>query len=337
MARTVAFTLAAMLALAGAAAAQEWPTRPVTMVVPFAAGGPVDTSARIVAARLTELLGQPVIIENVAGAGSMTGANRVAKAPPDGSVFLYGNSSTHTFSQLLYKAPLYDAVSDFAPVAAFVENSKVLIARKDFPADTLADFTAYVRAHQARLQYGSAGAGSAAHVTCVLLNSAIGVEVTHIPYRGLAPTLQDLIGGRIDYICEIISTALPQIRAKAVKALAILSPQPQPGAARPSHRRRAGAARLRRRRLECILLSQRHAGPDHPPTRAGDEQGGRYPCGARAPGRPRADHRRPGTAQSGLRGATGSERAQEMGAGDQGEWGGAGLSRRGLCAAPVPA
>jgi len=217
MARTVALAFAAALALAGAAGAQDWPTRPVTMVVPFAAGGPVDTSARIMAARLAELLGQPVIIENVAGAGSMTGANRVAKAPPDGSVFLYGNSSTHTFSQLLYKTPLYDAVGDFAPVAAFVENSKVLIARKDFPADTLADFIAHVRAHQARLQYGSAGAGSAAHVTCVLLNSAIGVEVTHIPYRGLAPALQDLIGGRIDYICEIISTALPQIRTKAVR------------------------------------------------------------------------------------------------------------------------
>src|SRR5262245_60792296 len=142
MARAVAFAFATVLVLtlAGAAAAQEWPTRPVTMVVPFAAGGPVDTSASIMAARLAELLGQPVIIENVAGAGSMTGANRVAKAPPDGSVFLYGNSSTHTFSQLLYKAPLYDAVGDFAPVAAFVENSKVLIARKDFPADTLADF-----------------------------------------------------------------------------------------------------------------------------------------------------------------------------------------------------
>jgi tripartite-type tricarboxylate transporter receptor subunit TctC len=225
--------LASILALAAPAGAQEWPTRPLTMVVPFAAGGPVDTSARIMAARLQELLGQPVIIENIAGAGSMTGASRVAQQGvnarlrglwPDGSLFLYGNSSTHTFSQLLYKKPLYDAVGDFAPVAAFVENSKVLIARKDFPADTLRDFTAYVRTNQAKLQYGSAGAGSAAHVTCVLLNSAIGVEVTHVPYRGLAPALQDLIGGRIDYICEIISTALPQIKAGTVKPLALLSP-----------------------------------------------------------------------------------------------------------------
>jgi putative tricarboxylic transport membrane protein len=224
MIKALALALAGLLALAPPAGAQEWPTRPLTMVVPFAAGGPVDTSARIMAARLQELLGQPVIIENIAGAGSMTGASRVAKAPPDGSLFLYGNSSTHTFSQLLYKKPLYDAVGDFAPVAAFVENSKVLIARKDFPADALRDFTAYVRTNQAKLQYGSAGAGSAAHVTCVLLNSAIGVEVTHVPYRGLAPALQDLIGGRIDYICEIISTALPQIKAGTVKPLALLSP-----------------------------------------------------------------------------------------------------------------
>jgi len=223
MIKVLAPALAGLLALATPAGAQEWPTRPLTMVVPFAAGGPVDTSARIMAARLQELLGQPVIIENIAGAGSMTGANRVAKAPADGSLFLYGNSSTHTFSQLLYKKPLYDAVADFAPVAAFVENSKVLIARKDFPADTLRDFIGYVRANQGKLQYGSAGAGSAAHVTCVLLNSALGVDVTHIPYRGLAPALQDLIGGRIDYICEIISTALPQIKAGTVKPLAILS------------------------------------------------------------------------------------------------------------------
>ena len=224
MRKLAAAALALALLLPTAARVQDWPSRPVTMVVPFAAGGPVDTSARIMAARLSELIGQQVIVENVAGAGSMTGANRVAKAAPDGSIFLYGNSSTHTFSQLLYKKPLYNAVTDFAPVAAFVENSKVLLARKDFPADTLGTFIAYVRGNEAKLQYGSAGAGSAAHVTCVLLNSAIGVEVTHIPYRGLAPAMQDLIGGRIDYICDIISTALPQIRAGTVKPLALLSP-----------------------------------------------------------------------------------------------------------------
>ena len=129
--------------------AQEWPTRPVTLVVPFAAGGPVDTAARIMAARLSENLGQQVIVENVSGAGSMMGGNRVAKAAPDGYTFLHGNRSTHIYSQILSKKPMYDAVTEFAPVAAFVENSAVLLVRKDFPAATLGEFSAQLRANGA--------------------------------------------------------------------------------------------------------------------------------------------------------------------------------------------
>ena len=129
--------------------AQEWPTRPVTLVVPFAAGGPVDTAARIMAARLSENLGQQVIVENVSGAGSMMGGNRVAKAAPDGYTFLHGNRSTHIYSQILSKKPMYDAVAEFAPVAAFVENSAVLLVRKDFPAATLGEFSAQLRANGA--------------------------------------------------------------------------------------------------------------------------------------------------------------------------------------------
>jgi len=213
------------LACAGPASAQDWPNRPITMVVPFPAGGPIDVVGRIFAPPLTELLGQQVIIENIGGAGGMTGSARVAKAAPDGYTFLYGNAGTHTFSQLLYKKPLYNAASDFAPVAVMVENSKVLVARKDLPVDTLKDFIPYAKANQAKIQFGSAGAGSATHMACVLLNTAIGIEVTHIPYRGTALAMQDLMGGRIDYICDVISTALPHIRNKSAKALALLSPQ----------------------------------------------------------------------------------------------------------------
>jgi tripartite-type tricarboxylate transporter receptor subunit TctC len=205
------------------APAQDWPTRPVTLVVPFAAGGPVDTAARIMAARLTENLGQQVIVENVSGAGSMMGGNRVAKAAPDGYTFLHGNRSTHIYSQILNKKPMYDALTEFAPVAAFVENSAVLLVRKDFPAATLGEFAASLRANAGKLQFASAGAGSASHVVCVLLNNAIGVDITHIPYRGTAPALQDLIGGRVDYLCDIISTAIPPIQSGLVKPLAILS------------------------------------------------------------------------------------------------------------------
>ncbi len=177
---------------------------------------------------MSELLGQQIIIENVGGAGGMTGSARVAKAAPDGYQFLLGNSGTHTYSQLLYKKPLYNAVTDFEPVAVFVENSKVLVARKDFPADTLPAFIAHAKANQTKMQYGSAGAGSATHMTCVLLNAAIGVKITHVPYRGTGPAMQDLMGGRIDYICDVISTSLPLVRSHSIKAIAMLSPQRSP-------------------------------------------------------------------------------------------------------------
>jgi len=217
------FASAALMVLGGFAKAQDWPTRPVTMVVPFAAGGPVDTFGRVVAPRLSEILRQQVIIENIGGAGGMNGSARVAKAAPDGYQFLLGNSATHGFNQILYKKPLYDAVTDFAPVAVVYGTSKVLVTRKDFPANTLAEFIAYAKANQSRLQYGSAGAGSATHITCVLFNAVIGVDVTHVPYRGAGPALQDLMGGRLDYMCDIISTALAQIEGGTIKPIAMLT------------------------------------------------------------------------------------------------------------------
>jgi tripartite-type tricarboxylate transporter receptor subunit TctC len=202
---------------------QDWPNRPLTMVLPFPAGGPIDVAARIMAPPMAERLGQQIVIENVSGAGGMTGSLRVAKAPPDGYQILYGNSGTHTFSQLIYKRPLYNAVTDFTPVSIFIENSKVLMMRNDFPAQSLPEFIAYAKANQSSMQFGSAGAGSATHMTCVLLNVALGITVTHVPYRGTGPAMQDLMGGRIDYVCDVISTALPHIRTKSAKPIALLS------------------------------------------------------------------------------------------------------------------
>jgi tripartite-type tricarboxylate transporter receptor subunit TctC len=221
----VAAALGLILAAAAPARAQDWPTRPVTMVVPFPAGGPVDLVARLLSQRLTESLGQPVIVENIGGAGGMSGAARVAKSPPDGSMFVFGTQGSHTFSQMLYKKPLYDAVTDFAPVAVVVENSKLLLTRKDLPVSTLAEFISYAKANQAKLQFGSAGTGSATHVACVLLNNTIGVDITHVPYRGTAPAMQDIVAGRIDYICEIVSTAQPFVLGNLVKPIALLAPQ----------------------------------------------------------------------------------------------------------------
>jgi tripartite-type tricarboxylate transporter receptor subunit TctC len=227
MVRAILVAAFAIIATAAQAqtSSQSWPARPVTLVVPFPAGGPVDLAARIFAQHLSERLGQQFIIENIGGAGGWTGAARVAKAPADGSVVLFGNQATHTFSQLMPRKPLFNAVADFAPAALAIENAKVLVTRKDFPANSLAEFISYAKANADKLQYGSAGTGSATHMTCVMLNLAIGVNVTHVPYRGTGPAMQDIMGGRIDYICDVTSTTAPLLRAGQVKALALLSPK----------------------------------------------------------------------------------------------------------------
>jgi tripartite-type tricarboxylate transporter receptor subunit TctC len=212
----------------GAAPSQEWPTRPVTMVVPFAAGGPADTVGRILAPGLSELLGQQVIIENVGGSGGMTGSYRVAKATPDGYQFVLGNLGTHAANQTFYKTPLYNAATDFAPVMLIAQTPLVLLARKDLPADSLREFLAYAKTNQASMQFGSGGAGSASHLACVLLNTALGINVTHVPYRGAAPAMQDLIAGRIGYQCPDTPIAIPQIQSKMVKAIAILTRERSP-------------------------------------------------------------------------------------------------------------
>jgi tripartite-type tricarboxylate transporter receptor subunit TctC len=223
----LAFGLLAGRAPAGAqerAGAQEsWPSRPLTMVVPFAAGGPVDLLGRIVGQYLGAQLGTAVVIENFPGAGGMPGSQRVARAAPDGYTFLLGSIGTHALNQSLYKRPLYDAATDFAPVALIAQVPLVLIARKDFPARDLEQFIAYAKAQQSHLQYGSAGAGTSTHIGCVLLNQVVGIDVVHVPYRGGEAALLDLIGGRLDYMCSILSTAAQPIRNKAVKAIAMLS------------------------------------------------------------------------------------------------------------------
>jgi tripartite-type tricarboxylate transporter receptor subunit TctC len=225
----VAAALVLLLAPLGAARADDWPSRPITMIVPYAAGGPVDTLGRILAARLSEILGQQGVVENAAGAGGMTGASRVAKSTPDGYTMLLSGSAVLAINQTLYKKPLYNAVTDFEHVALFSDSARVLITRKDFPAKTLSEFIAYAKANQGKMQYGSAGAGSGMHVCAVLLDAAMGTKITHVPYRGSAPAMQDLIGGRVDFVAEQLSTALPQIQSGTVKAIATLGLDRAPG------------------------------------------------------------------------------------------------------------
>ena len=220
--------LAVLAGVAAPVAAQDFPNQPVTMIIPFAAGGPTDVLGRIVGARMSEVLGQQVVIENVGGAGGMTGAARVAQSAPDGYTIGLGTVGTHAQGQSLYKKPLYNAATDFTPVALIAEVPIVLIARKDFPAANLKEFVDYSKKNQDKMTFGSAGAGSATHLGCVVLNTAMGTGITHVPYRGTGPAMQDLQGGRIDFLCEVVSTAKPQIDGNTVKALAILTKQRSP-------------------------------------------------------------------------------------------------------------
>jgi tripartite-type tricarboxylate transporter receptor subunit TctC len=219
--------LAAVLIACGTARAEDWPTRPITLVVPYAAGGPTDVVGRLFAQQMSETLGRQIVVENVPGAGGMTGANRVAHAAPDGYQVLFGGSGNLVYNQIIYKKPHFNSLTDFTPVSLLTDQSLVLIARKDLPANDLQEFTRFVQANKTA-SFGSAGAGSSTHLGCVMLNLAMGANVTHVPYRGLVSAHQDLIGGRIDYICDFILTALPQIQAGAVKAIATLSPSRSP-------------------------------------------------------------------------------------------------------------
>jgi tripartite-type tricarboxylate transporter receptor subunit TctC len=221
-ARHAMMLLACVLAGTRPAAAENWPARPLTMVVPFAAGGGTDVLGRILGRRLSEILGQQVIIENVGGAGGMVGSARVAKAAPDGYQFVLG-SRADAINQTLYKNPLYNLATDLAPVALIADQPTLLVARNDLPVGNLVEFIAYARANQASMQMASAGAGSTGHLDCMLLNATIGINVTHVPYRGGGPAMQDLIAGRIDYICTLSATARQQIEGKLIKAVAILS------------------------------------------------------------------------------------------------------------------
>jgi len=227
--KIVLMAAAASLAFAsGSASAQDYPSHPITMIIPFAAGGPTDVLGRVLAGRMSEILGQQVVVENVGGAGGQTGSKRVEQATPDGYTMVLGTVGTHAQSQTLAKKPLYDAANDFTPVALIAEVPIALIARKDFPANNLKEFVEYSRANASKMTYGSAGAGSATHLGCVVANMVMGTDITHVPYKGTGPAMQDLQGGRIDFLCEIISTAKPQIDGGTVKAIAIMTKDRSP-------------------------------------------------------------------------------------------------------------
>src|SRR4029077_8061322 len=185
----------------------------------------VDASARLQALAIGEALGQTIVVENVGAAAGTIGSGRVAKAAPDGYTFLIGNSGTQVYSQALYKKKPYDAIADFEPVALVTESPRILVARNGLPVKNLQELVAYTKANQDKMQYSSAGVGSGTHLPCALFNFALGVNVTHVPYRGEGPALQDVIADRIDYMCTTIQSGAAQARQGTVKGIAVMAPR----------------------------------------------------------------------------------------------------------------
>jgi tripartite-type tricarboxylate transporter receptor subunit TctC len=218
-----AFAIAVLCAASLAATAQEWPSRPLTMVVPFAAGGPMDSLARILQPTLGETIGQPIIIENVPGGGGVTGSMRVSQAAADSHLFALASIGTHAISHSMHSKPMYHPANDFQPVAFIADAPLMLMTKKDLPPNNLQEFMAYTKANHGKMTFSSGGTGTSSHVSCVMLNQLIGVNVTHVPYRGGGPAFQDVIAGRIDYICNYVSIGAPGVKAGQVKALATLA------------------------------------------------------------------------------------------------------------------
>jgi tripartite-type tricarboxylate transporter receptor subunit TctC len=208
----------------GAATAQLYPSRPITMVVPFAAGGPTDVLARILAQSMSQTLGQQIVIENVTGAGGSIAAARVAKAPADGYTMILGNLGTHAASVALYKNLSYDPRIDFEPVMLVATTPMVLLVRKSFPADTLKSLSTYASENPRKVSFGSAGTGSVSHLTYLLFTHLTKTEIQHVPYRGSSQVSNDLLAGQIDMTFEQAVSASGYIRSGVVKPLAVTAP-----------------------------------------------------------------------------------------------------------------
>jgi tripartite-type tricarboxylate transporter receptor subunit TctC len=210
------------------ATAQSYPARPIIMIVPFAAGGPVDVMARTVAERMSRYIGQPVVIENVLGAGGTTGTTKAMHAAADGYTIIAGNMGTHAAAVALYPNLTYDPVKDFEPIGLLASTSVMVLARKDLPPQNLREFVRYLQDNAGKVNMAHAGIGSSSHVTCLLFNQAIGVRPTMIPYSGTGPAMNALVAGEVDYMCDVITNAAPRVQAGTIKAYAIAMPRRSP-------------------------------------------------------------------------------------------------------------
>ncbi|TXL76814.1 tripartite tricarboxylate transporter substrate binding protein BugD [Vineibacter terrae] len=212
---------ATLISLAGTAQAQNYPSKPITMIVPFAAGGPTDALARVIAQKMSEKLGQQIVVDNAAGAGGTIGVAKAARAAPDGHTVLFTHMGTLAVNIALYKSLPYDSQKDLVPVGIGGTNPMVLVTKKTLPVKDFKEFAAYVKANQKKVQYGMAGIGAASHLGGLMLNSMMKVEVLEIPYKGTGPALNDLVAGQFDYMVDQAVNVLAQIQSGNIKAIGV--------------------------------------------------------------------------------------------------------------------
>ena len=217
----LACTFAFSLALPAASHAQAYPSKPIRFVVPYPAGGPLDTIARLLGAKVGESVKQPVVVDNKPGAGGNIGADIVAKSPADGYTILMGAVATHAINPTLYKSIPYDPVKDFAPITQVATTPNVLVIHPSMPATNVREFIAHAKANPGKLSFGSGSIGSAGHLAGELFKTTAGVDMVHVPYKGAAPAMQDLVGGQINLMFDNLASALVQVKAGKIKALAV--------------------------------------------------------------------------------------------------------------------
>ena len=218
----------AMSVVATRALASEWPNRAITLIIPFGAGSATDLVGRLIAAPMADALGEPVVVQDVGGAAGLIGVSKAAKADPDGYTVVMGGVDTFAQVKWLRKNPPYDPVKDFEPVGLAVIQPLLLTTRKELPVSNLKEFAAYLHANQSKMQYASSGVGSAPHLACSRLLTAMGAKVTHVSYRGSAQAMQDVLAGNIDFYCPIASSSVSLMKSKSLKAMAILTEQRSP-------------------------------------------------------------------------------------------------------------
>ena len=217
-----------LLGLVGPAAADTYPSRVITVVVPFAAGGPSDVVARVVTDHMAKTLGQPMVIENLGGAGGTLGSARVASAAPDGYTLLAGSMGSHVAAPVLTPNLKYDPAADFGPIGLTAHAPAVIVARKDFPAKDLREFIAYVKENGDKVRQAHGGIGASSHMACLLFNSQLGLKPSSVAYRGTGPAVNDIIGGHVDYFCEQVVSVAEQVNSGTMKAYAVSSPERLP-------------------------------------------------------------------------------------------------------------